>query len=457
MKKIIIADTTLCREGSTFSFKEKIEIARQLQRLDVDVIEIPEITNTRADILFVRTVSAFVKEATLSVAAGMTAESIENAAAALSNAVHPRIRIELPISTVGMEYICHKKAKGMIEWVGKAVLMARASCADVEFCAVDATRAEESVLNDIVDAAVNAGATTVSLCDSAAEMLPNDLAAFVAATAARVSVPVLVRCENHNGMAAAGAIEAVRAGAAGVKTSVGGAVVPLESFATMVKNCGDRYGFSSGIRYTDLRRTLSQIGWVLGVENKDNAAAPAAEKTEFRLDKNDTAEAVAAAVCRLGYDLSEEDNAKVYTEFKNVAEKRDVDERELEAIVASVALQVPATYVLDSYVINNSNVMPATAQISLTKDGETLRGISMGDGPIDAAFLALDKILGRHYELDDFQIQSVTRGKEAMGSALVKLRSEGKLYSGNGISTDIIGAAIRAYLNAINKIVYEEA
>ena len=134
-----------------------------------------------------------------------------------------------------------------------------------------------------------------------------------------------------------------------------------------------------------------------------------------------------------------------------------MDERELEAIVASVALQVPATYVLENYVINNSNVMPATAQISLKKDGETLRGISMGDGPIDAAFLALDEILGRHYELDDFQIQSVTRGKEAMGSALVKLRSEGKLYSGNGISTDIIGAAIRAYLNAVNKIVYEEA
>ena len=107
--------------------------------------------------------------------------------------------------------------------------------------------------------------------------------------------------------------------------------------------------------------------------------------------------------------------------------------------------------------INNSNVMPSTAQISLLKDGETVRGISMGDGPIDAAFLALEQILGHHYELDDFQIQSVTRGKEAMGSALVKLRSEGKLYSGNGISTDIIGAGIRAYINAVNKIVYEEA
>ena len=457
MKNIIIADTTLCREGSTFSFKEKIEIARQLQRLDVDVIEIPEIVNTRADILFVRTVSAFVKDAILSVAAGMTAESIENAAASLSAAAHPRIRIELPLSPVGMEYICHKKAPKMIEWVGKAVALAREKCADVEFCAVDATRAEAEVLRAAVDAATAAGATTVSLCDSAAEMLPNDLASFVSSIAAGISVPVLVRCENHNGMAAAGAIEAVREGAAGVKTSVGGAVVPLEAFATMVKNCGARYGFSSGVRYTELHRTLTQIGWVIGSEKAEKNVSLPGEKTEFRLDKNDTAEAVSKAVCLLGYDLSEEDEAKVYAEFQNVAAKRDVDARELEAIVASVALQVPSTYTLESYVINNSNVMPSTAQLSLRKDGELLRGISMGDGPIDAAFLALEQILGRHYELDDFQIQSVTRGKEAMGSALVKLRSEGKLYSGNGISTDIIGASIRAYLNAVNKIVYEEA
>ena len=110
-----------------------------------------------------------------------------------------------------------------------------------------------------------------------------------------------------------------------------------------------------------------------------------------------------------------------------------------------------------SYVINNGNIISSTAQITLKKDGEETCGVSVGDGPVDAAFRAIEQIIGHHYELDDFQIQSVTEGQEAMGSALVKLRSEGKLYSGNGISTDIIGAAIRAYINAVNKIVYEEA
>ena len=129
---------------------------------------------------------------------------------------------------------------------------------------------------------------------------------------------------------------------------------------------------------------------------------------------------------------------------------------ELEAIVASVALQVPDSYKLVSYVINNGNIINSSAQITLERDGKSLLGIAVGDGPIDAAFVAIEQIIGHRYELDDFQIRSVTEGKEAMGNAIVKLRFDGKLYSGNGISTDIIGASIRAYINAVNKIVYEE-
>ena len=107
--------------------------------------------------------------------------------------------------------------------------------------------------------------------------------------------------------------------------------------------------------------------------------------------------------------------------------------------------------------MNNGNIISASAQIQLAKDGRSMQGISIGNGPVDAAFLAIEQIIGHRYELDDFQIQTVTEGKEAMGSAIVKLRANGRLYSGNGISTDIIGASIRAYLNAVNKIVYEEA
>ena len=139
-----------------------------------------------------------------------------------------------------------------------------------------------------------------------------------------------------------------------------------------------------------------------------------------------------------------------------MVEKKTVGAKDLEAIVANVAMQVPDAYQLVNYVINSGNIITASAQITLEREGKTLQAVSIGDGPIDAAFVAIEKITGRHYELDDFQLQAVTEGREAMGQTVVKLRSGGKVYSGKGISTDIVAAGIHAYLSALNKIVYEE-
>ena len=227
----------------------------------------------------------------------------------------------------------------------------------------------------------------------------------------------------------------------------------------MVKNCGNRYGFYSDVRYTELNRIVKQIGWVLDNSKsaKGSVTSRVVDDEAVHLDANDDKDTIAMTVAKLGYDLSEEDKTRVYEEFLRVAARKKVGAKELEAIVASVALQVPPTYTLVNYVANSSNVISTSAQITLRKDGKDVTGISIGDGPIDAAFHAIEQIIGHHYELDDFQIQSVTEGQEAVGSAVVKLRSNGKLYSGKGLSTDIIGASIRAYLNALNKIVYEEA
>ncbi len=459
MQQIRIADTTLCREDSSFSFKEKLEIARQLDRLDVNVIELPEIRQPRTDILLIKTISSFVKNSVLSVAAGISADSVENALSALSTAAHPRVRIELPISPVGMEYTCHKKTPAMLEWIKKAVSTVKEAGVEVEFAAVDATRAEKDFLSAAIAAAVEAGASVITLCDSAAEMLPDDFAAFAEEMVQSTTVPVGVSCDNKNGFATAAAILAVRRGVAYVKTTVGGAGVPLADLAALLRNCGNSYGLTSTIRYTELGRILKQIGWITDKASNEKAAVTTVggEEDTLHLDQNDDQATVMLAVSKLGYDLSEEDAAHVYEEFLRVAAKKRVGTKDLEAIVASTALQVPATYKLQNYVINNGNVLPSTAQLVIAKGDKTMQGVCLGDGPIDAAFLAIDQIIGRHYELDDFQIQAVTEGKEAMGSALVKLRSGGKLYSGTGISTDIIGASIRAYINALNKIVYEEA
>ncbi len=454
--KIEIFDRTLCRDDRTFSFKEKIEIARQLEKLKVDTVEIGEIDNIKRDTLLVRTVASFVKDAVLSVAGGFSKEGIDNAVNALNTAKKPRIRIELPVSTVGMEYTCHKKAPKMLEYIKELVGYASEKCSDVEFCAVDATRAETDFLKEVITIAYSAGAKIVTLCDTAAEMLPDSFGEFIKEL--KTDGEIGIMCDNKNGLAVADAVIAIKNGANIIKTSVGGSDIPLQTFASVIKNCGNSCNIESGIKITESGRIIKQIGWITdNVKNEKTAVLTAQEENGMELDANDDSDTVLSAVMKLGYDLSEEDSAKVYEEFLRVASKRKVTLTELDAIVATVALQVPPTYKLVNYVVNSSNVITSSAQITLQKNGENLQGISIGDGPIDAAFLALEQITGTHFELDDFQIHSVTQGKEAMGNALVKLRKEGKLYSGNGISTDIISASIKAYINAVNKIVYEEA
>ena len=456
-----IADRTLCKENCTFSFKEKIEICRQLEKLKVDIIELPAIDNPKTDILFVRTASSFVGNCVLSVGVGMTSESFEGAVQAISAAKQARLRVEVPVSPVGMEYAAHKKPPKMLEWVSATVVKAKAVCSDVEFCAVDATRAEPAFLTAILAAAVEAGATAVTVCDSTGEKMPDEFAAFVKNVTETVSVPVGVSCDDQNAMAAAAAILAVRSGADTVKTAVDGACVSLEAFCGIIRNCGNHYGFTARIQITEYHRVVRQISRIVAGKGVDRSASvniASSAEAGLTLDARDDQSAVAAAVAKLGYDLSDEDMDAVYNEFVRVAAKKTVGAKELEAIVSGVAMQVPPTYTLVSYMVNSSggNALAASAQIVLDKKGEQLQGISMGDGPIDAAFVALEQIMGCHFELDDFQIQAVTEGKEAMGSALVKLRAEGKLYAGTGISTDIIGASIRAYLNAVNKIVFEQ-
>ncbi len=457
MKQIKIADATLCRENSQFSFKEKIEIARQLENLNVDIIEFPEIANQKVDALLIKTVSSFVKNSIISVAAGIGKDSVDNAVASLSSAKMAQIRIELPVSPVGMEYTCHKKPDKLLAHIESCIKAAKQSIDNIEFCAVDATRAEKDFLKKAIDTAIAAGATSISVCDSAAKALPDDFAAFATDIASYVSVPVGVKCDNTNGMATAGAVLAVKSGINLVKTAVDGNTVPLETFADMIKNCGNDYGLEVGIKLTELHRIINQIRWVSGNSQSTNTAIKTADESGIHLDKNDDIDTVISAAAKLGYDLSEEDKARVFEEFGRVAAKKNVGYKELEAIIASVALQVPSTYKLINYVINTGNIIPASAQITIACGNEQMQGVCIGDGPIDAAFLAVEQIIGHHYELDDFQINSVTEGREAMGSAIVKLRSGGKLYSGNGISTDIISASIRAYINAVNKIVYEEA
>ncbi len=466
MKRIIISDATMKQISENFrlSFKEKIELSKLLDKLGVDFIELDGIKNDRMDSLQIKSIATAVAESGIAVPVALNKESVEKTWSALRNAKRPRLQVFAPASPVQIEYLFHKKPDTMLEAVASTVKACRALCPDVEFIAGDATRSEQEFLTQLIDTAIGAGATTVTLCDTAGTMLPEELAGFVAeqftAIPRLADVTLGIASANTISMADASVIAAIPKGA----EQICAAAYPIDnaSLVNVVRILtakADTLEARCGIRATQLTRIIDQINWMCQPGKSKTTAAHAHEQedADVYLTAHDDFSAVSHAVRELGYDLSDEDAHKVFLAFGNIAERKErVSLKELDAIVASSAMQVPSTYKLDTYVITSGNTISATAHIKLTKNGQPVEGVYIGDGSIDAAFQAIEKITGCHYELDDFQLQAVTEGREAMGQTIVKLRSGGKLYSGRGISTDIVGAGIQAYLSALNKIIYEE-
>lgn len=465
MKNLIISDMTLNKAQGTYdlSFKEKIEIAKLLDKLCVSVIELAPVSGSKVDDVLVRTICSCVKNSTVCLPVSLTENGTFEAYELIKNAKKKRLQINVPMSTVQMEYICHKKPAKVLEMIADIVSKAKEVCEDVEFVASDSTRSEPEFLNNAVKTAIEAGATTVTLCDNAGETTSDEFVDFVLKL--RKDVPELsdvklaICASNALNMAVSTALAAVRIGVDEIKAASCKCDLPsLESILKILRARGDSLGVCVDVSFTEFGRASRQIEWICDGKISMGSASADTEANDdsYTLNEFTDFETVFDTVVSLGYDLSDDDMQHVYEEFKRAATKKNINLRELDAIVASVAMQVPATYKLVSFVINSGNVISSTANILLEKDGKSLAGVCIGDGPIDAAFLAIEQILGHHYELDDFRIQSVTEGREAIGNAIVKLKSDGKVYSGNGLSTDIIGASIRAYISAVNKIVFEQ-
>ena len=467
MKKVFVSDVTLFEEkrSAALSFKEKLEIARQLDKIHTDLIEFPAIRDENADTLLLKTVSSFLGNSRISLKIG-SGENPAERAQLLSKAPGARLSVALPVSTVQMEYTFHLKGEKMLAHIAERISACAAAGLETEFFALDATRADFDFLAKAVSCAVENGAQVVTFEDTAGVLMPYEVADFIeklcAAVPALAGVRLGVSFSNSLHIAAACSIAAVRAGAGEVKVSAaGGTMTPYGDFADILRLRGADEGFSSGVLNTELHRAISQIEWIASEKRTASAlsleaAIPSSDPQNFELDESADQNAVIHAVRRLGYDLSDADYALVYETVRQTAKSKAVGAKELDAIVASCALQAEPTWQLISYNINCSNVMQPSAHIRLRKNGVDHQGITVGDGPIDAAFLAIEQITGHHWELDDFEIQSVTEGREALGSALIKLRRGAKLYAGRGISTDIIYSCIQAYLSALNKIAYEE-
>jgi 2-isopropylmalate synthase len=500
-KHIKIFDTTL-RDGEqspgcSMNIKEKIQMAKQLERMKVDIIEAGFAISSPGDFKSVRAVAETVKESVVASLARAGKEDIDRAWEAVSVAEQPRIHTFIATSPIHMKYKLNMTPDQVVEQATEMVKYAKKYCSDVEFSAEDATRSDLEFLARIFTEVIKAGATTINIPDTVGYTVPDEFYDFLIKLQelcpALDNVDISVHCHNDLGLAVANSLAAIKAGAVQVETTINGigeraGNAAMEELVMALKTRNDVLKADTGIVTTEIMRASKLLSSITGVKvqpNKaivgENAFAHEAgihqhgvlqHKSTYEimtpesiglttsnmvLGKHSGKHALRNKAKELGFDLTEEALERAFVRFKELADKKkQIYDGDIEALLSKEALQVPKAYQMKSFVINSGNSITSTAVVAVTKDGKTIEKVARGDGPIDAAFQAIGKIVGKKLRLEDYQLHSVTEGMDALGDALVKISSNGKTYAGRGLSTDVIEASIHAYINAVNKMIYEE-
>ena len=500
--KVIIFDTTL-RDGEqspgmSMNLKEKIEMAKQLERMGVDVIEAGFAISSQGDFQSVREVAATIKDCTIASLARAQESDIDRAWEAVKGAVDPQIHLFIATSDLHMKHKLGMSRKEVLETAIAMTKRAARYCPNIQFSAEDATRSDMDFLEKVVRAAIKAGATTINLPDRVGYTTPEEHEAFFREIHRRVpeleGVLASSHCHNDLGLAVANTLASIRGGARHVECTVNGigeraGNAALEEIVMALHVRQNEFGVTTNIKTQEIMRSSALLSRITGVKvqpNKaivgDNAFAheagihqhgvlkhaatyeimtPASvgrKENNLVLGKHSGKHAFRDRLKDLGYMLSDAELNEAFKLFKELADrKKRVYDKDIEALVAKESVQVPMTFTLNSFVINSGKNITATSIVSLNKEGKISERVATGSGPIDASFKAIDKIVGRQFELEDFQINAVSEGEDALGDARVLLKSDkGGTFLGRGLSTDIIEASIKAYINAINKIYYQE-
>ncbi|HZK57456.1 MAG TPA: 2-isopropylmalate synthase [Clostridia bacterium] len=496
-KMISFFDTTL-RDGEqspgcSMNKREKLILAKQLERLGVDVIEAGFAAASDGDFESVQVIANEIKNSTVAVLARAVKGDIDRAWEAVKGAARPRIHIFLATSPIHMEYKLKKKPDEVVKMAEETVKYAANFCPEIEFSAEDATRSEPGFLAEIFDKVIKAGAKIINIPDTVGYAMPNEFYDFITEIRHKSkyldTVQISVHCHNDLGLAVANTLAAVRAGATQLECTINGigeraGNAALEEVAMALDVRRDIYGIDFNINTKEIVKTSNLLSGITGVHVQPNKAIVGANAfahesgihqhgvlakretyeimtpesigltaSKLVLGKHSGRHAFKDKVESMGYDLTEKELNEAFEKFKALADqKREVFDRDIGAILTKGIVGEDARYKLNRFVINAGNTITTTASVVLNIDGEDKEGISSASGPIDAAFSAIEKCLDKDILLEDFSLQSVTEGTDALGFATVKLRYKGNHYLGRGVSIDVIEASINAYIDAVNRI-----
>ncbi len=498
-RKILIFDTTLRdgeqSPGASLNTHEKLQIAHQLARLGVDVIEAGFAAASPGDLEAISKVAEEVKGPIIASLARAKKSDIEAAAKALEKAERKRIHTFIATSPVHVEKKLRMSYDAVVEAAVDAVKLARNYSDDVEFSAEDATRSDRDYLCRIFEKAIDAGATTINVPDTVGYTTPQeyyDLIQYLMNNIPNIDkVTVSVHCHNDLGMAVANSLSAVLAGANQVECTINGlgeraGNAALEEIVMALKVRADFYkGCYTDINTKEIYRTSRLVSKLTGIRVQRNKAIVGRnafaheagihqdgvikEKATYEimkpedigidpnrlvLGKHSGRHGLEERLKALGYNLTKEQIDELFEEFKKLADKKkEIFDEDIRALVEDKFRLTPQVYELVSLQVVSGNAASPTATIKLVKNNEEFEDAALGDGPVDATFKALERITYVKGKLMSYDIQALTEGKDAVGEVTVKVyfKDIDKTVLGRGVSTDVIEASAKAYLDAINK------
>ena len=496
-KQIKIFDTTL-RDGEqapgcSMNLHEKLEVAKQLERLKVDVIEAGFAIASKGDFEAIQAVANGVSGCVVAALARTKYEDIDAAWEAVKKAKRPRIHVFIATSPIHMKYKLKMSPEQILEITERMVRYTKNYCDDVEFSAEDATRSKKAFLYKVFEAAISAGATVINVPDTVGYTTPEEFSRLIQDVRENVShidqVELSVHCHDDLGLAVANTLAGAKAGATQLECTINGigeraGNAAFEEVVMAINTRRDFFDMSCEVDTTNIYRSCKLVSTLLGISIPPNKAIVGfnafahesgihqhgvlSEKGTYEimtpesiglfenkivLGKHSGRHAFENRLKKLGYNLEKTEIDQTLIQFKELADKKKVvSDWDIEALVDNKYLKGTAVYHLERFMINTGNTIESTANIVLSVNNEKIEETATGDGPMDAAFNAIDRIVGTTFILEDYSVHSVTSGKDAQGEVVVRIREGNRTVAGRGLSTDVVEAGVLAYVNAMNKI-----